>query len=284
MRQTLMSSRSFRLGVAALSIGVLAACSTSRGPAPIVNRTGVNAQPSVSAVPAPTEGAVVAGSGTTPATEAAVAETSQVRSPGGGIEVRPLESRSLDGGTAAGTGGRPPLPRLVKRPYSDTALAEMRAADAQTAAAASGPATAGTPAATPAPAAAAPAAAAGRVSGKGFAWPVNGKVTQNFADSRSLGITIDGQPGETVQAAADGKVIFSGMGPRGYGNLIIIKHDDDTVSVYGHNRALTVKEGQNVKRGQKVAEVGESGGVPNLLFEIRKSGKPVDPVQYLPKR
>ena len=288
MRHTL-SGQAFKLGVAALSISLLAACgTTSRGPAPIVNRTGTQAQPAT--VPAPTETPVA--STPAPAPEAA-ATTSQIRSPGGGIEARPLESRPLDGSVGAtGAAGTPrqPLPKLVKRPYSDAALAELKAADA-----AAGGGAAVTPAATaaaaaaaaPAPAAAASAApgpTAGGVSNRGFAWPVNGKVTQSFTDSRSLGITIGGQIGDPVQASADGKVIFSGMGPRGYGNLIIIKHDDDTVSVYGHNRSLAVKEGQNVKRGQKVAEVGESGGTPNLLFEIRKSGKPVDPVQFLPKR
>lgn len=100
-----------------------------------------------------------------------------------------------------------------------------------------------------------------------------------------MGITIAGKPGDPIVAAADGRVIFSGPGPRGYGNLVILKHPNETLSVYGHNRTLLVKEGQNVKRGQRIAELGSSGAdSPQLRFEIRKDGKPVDPRKYLPPR
>ncbi|TXL61673.1 hypothetical protein FHP08_18245 [Zeimonas arvi] len=100
-----------------------------------------------------------------------------------------------------------------------------------------------------------------------------------------MGVSIGGKPGDPVVAAADGRVIFSGPGPRGYGNLLIVKHDNDTLSVYAHNRALLVKEGANVKRGQRIAELGDSGADrPKLHFEIRKQGKPVDPSDYLPAR
>jgi lipoprotein NlpD len=88
-----------------------------------------------------------------------------------------------------------------------------------------------------------------------------------------------------VVAAADGRVIFSGNGPRGYGNLVIVKHANELLSVYAHNRTLAVKEGQSVKRGQKIAELGDSGTTsPRLHFEIRQQGKPVDPARFLPKR
>lgn len=100
-----------------------------------------------------------------------------------------------------------------------------------------------------------------------------------------MGILIEGAAGDPVGAAADGRVIFSGPGPRGYGNLVIVKHDNDTLSVYAHNRTLLVKEGQSVKRGQKLAEIGASGtDSPKLHFEIRKGGKPVDPQTLLPAR
>jgi lipoprotein NlpD len=100
-----------------------------------------------------------------------------------------------------------------------------------------------------------------------------------------MGISIAGSPGDPILAAADGRVIFSGPGPRGYGNLVIVKHDAETLSVYAHNRALVVKEGENVRRGQKIAELGDSGADrPKLHFEIRKSGKPVDPQKLLPPR
>lgn len=80
-------------------------------------------------------------------------------------------------------------------------------------------------------------------------------------------------------------MIFSGNGPRGYGNLVIVKHANDLLSVYAHNRTLLVKEGQTVKRGQKIAELGETGGAtPRLHFEIRQQGKPIDPTTLLPRR
>ncbi|MDO4232994.1 MAG: M23 family metallopeptidase, partial [Lautropia sp.] len=85
--------------------------------------------------------------------------------------------------------------------------------------------------------------------------------------------------------AADGRVIFSGTGPRGFGNLVILKHSNEMLTVYAHHRSLSVKEGQQVKRGQKVGEVGESGNNrPGVYFEVRQGGKPVDPAKVLPPR
>ena len=118
-----------------------------------------------------------------------------------------------------------------------------------------------------------------------FIWPARGKVIQSFSEPKNMGIAIAGNPGDPVQAVADGRVIFSGPGPRGYGNLLILKHDTETLSVYAHNRALLVKEGAQVRRGQQIAELGESGtDRPKLHFEIRRSGKPVDPLKLLPAR
>jgi lipoprotein NlpD len=91
--------------------------------------------------------------------------------------------------------------------------------------------------------------------------------------------------GDPVLAAAEGRVIFSGQGPKGYGNLLIVKHDEQLLSVYGHNRALLVKEGEQVRRGQQIAELGNSDSDrPRLRFEIRRDGRPVDPVRFLPPR
>jgi lipoprotein NlpD len=133
-------------------------------------------------------------------------------------------------------------------------------------------------------AAAAATAAAAKPVDNEWSWPTNGRVVQNFAES-SKGIALGGSAGDAVSAAAEGKVIFSGNGPRGYGNLVIVKHANDLLSVYAHNRSLLVKEGQMVKRGQKIAEVGETGGsTPRLLFEIRQQGKPIDPATILPRR
>ena len=118
-----------------------------------------------------------------------------------------------------------------------------------------------------------------------FDWPLRGRLLQGFGEGRSTGLSIAASPGDPVLAAGDGRVIFSGPGPRGYGNLIILKHEGDLLSVYGHSRALLVKEGQSVRRGQRIAEAGDSGtDRPKLLFEIRRGGKPVDPAGLLPAR
>jgi lipoprotein NlpD len=121
--------------------------------------------------------------------------------------------------------------------------------------------------------------------GRDWGWPASGRVTQTFDGAASKGLMISGKTGEPVLAAADGQVIFSGAGPRGYGNLVIVKHPKDLVSVYAQNRTLLVKEGQQVKRGQKLAELGEAASSgPRLQFEIRERGKPVDPSRFLPRR
>ena len=99
------------------------------------------------------------------------------------------------------------------------------------------------------------------------------------------GVDIAGKSGQPVRAAADGVVVYSGSGLVGYGELVIIKHNDQWLSAYGHNRARLVNEGQAVKAGQQVAEMGRSGAARDMLhFEIRYNGKPVDPQQYLPRR
>ncbi len=135
------------------------------------------------------------------------------------------------------------------------------------------------------PLASAQPAAAGQSDGARFAWPAPGRVLEGFAEPRSMGISIDGKPGDPVAAAGDGRVIFSGIGPRGYGNLLIVKHEGELLSVYAHNRALLVREGDQVARGQKIAEIGDSDADrPMLRFEIRREGRPVDPSRYLPAR
>ncbi|MEN9763307.1 MAG: hypothetical protein RI906_3133 [Pseudomonadota bacterium] len=181
-------------------------------------------------------------------------------------------------------------PSGLKQPYSETALARARQAEAASAAArAPGPiATAPAAARSETGSAAAPAAATAAKSAEetsAFSWPAPGRVLQPFADPTNMGIVIDGKAGEPVLAAADGRVIFSGTGPRGYGNLLIVKHDDDLLSVYGHNRSLLVKEGDAVTRGQRIAEIGNSDAErAQLRFEIRRQGKPVDPMRYLAPR
>jgi lipoprotein NlpD len=118
-----------------------------------------------------------------------------------------------------------------------------------------------------------------------WSWPVDGKVIETFNETRNKGVDIVGKEGDPVLAAADGQVVYSGSGLRGYGNLVIVKHDDEYISAYAHNRQILVKQGQSVKRGQKIAELGKSDAdVPKLHFEIRRQGKPIDPLTVLPKR
>jgi len=124
------------------------------------------------------------------------------------------------------------------------------------------------------------AAASGNIA---LAWPVRGPVLNSFDDSSNKGINIGGAPGDPVKAAADGRVVYAGNGLRGYGNLIIIKHDATFLTAYAHNRALMVKEGDAVTRGQKIAEMGNTDSDRVMLhFEVRRQGKPVDPLKYLP--
>jgi lipoprotein NlpD len=118
-------------------------------------------------------------------------------------------------------------------------------------------------------------------------WPADGGVIQTYAngDPTRQGIDIAGKSGQPVRAAADGVVVYSGSGLVGYGELVIVKHNDQWLSAYGHNRARLVNEGQVVKAGQQLAEMGRSGASRDMLhFEIRYNGKPVDPQQYLPRR
>lgn len=116
-------------------------------------------------------------------------------------------------------------------------------------------------------------------------WPTSGRVLGNFGEAGSKGIQISGSYGDAVKAIAEGKVVYVGNALRGYGNLIMVKHDDNYLSVYAHNRKLLVTEGQSVKQGQKVAEMGDSDSDRvKLHFEIRKNGKPLDPLGLLPPR
>ena len=117
-------------------------------------------------------------------------------------------------------------------------------------------------------------------------WPVRGKVIQKYSPKGrgNKGIDIAGKVGQPILAASSGKVVYSGNGLPGYGNLIIVKHSDQYLSAYAHNRKLLVKEGRSVTRGQKIAELGSTGArSPRLHFEIRRHGKPVNPLRYLPK-
>lgn len=118
-------------------------------------------------------------------------------------------------------------------------------------------------------------------------WPADGAIVGRYVagDATKQGVDIAGTSGQPVKATANGVVVYSGAGLVGYGELIIIKHSDTYVSAYGHNRRLLVREGQQVKAGQSIAEMGSTGtDRVKLHFEIRRQGKPVDPLQFLPRR
>lgn len=119
-----------------------------------------------------------------------------------------------------------------------------------------------------------------------WAWPVDGNIVRTFSDgaSGSKGIDIDAPLGESVRAAADGRVVYAGDGLRGYGNLIILEHPGRMLSAYAHTRVINVDEQQEVRQGDVIAEVGNRGNTPLLHFEIRQEGKPVDPLGFLPPR
>ncbi|WAT16264.1 peptidoglycan DD-metalloendopeptidase family protein [Xanthomonas fragariae] len=124
-------------------------------------------------------------------------------------------------------------------------------------------------------------------SGFPWRWPAEGVVVGTFVtgETTKQGVDIAGASGQAVRAAADGVVVYSGAGLVGYGELIIIKHNDQWLSAYGHNRKRLLNEGQSVKAGQQIAEMGRSGAARDMLhFEIRYNGKPVDPLLYLPKK
>jgi lipoprotein NlpD len=143
-------------------------------------------------------------------------------------------------------------------------------------------ASAGMAAGTPAPVAPAMVAES---EGLAFIWPHNGAIMAGFDEAKNKGLDVAGKAGDPVLAAADGKVVYAGSGLRGYGNLVIIKHNNTFLSAYAHNQALLVREDQAVKRGQTIAQMGNSDADQvKLHFEIRRLGKPVDPVKFLPPR
>jgi lipoprotein NlpD len=180
-------------------------------------------------------------------------------------------------------------PRAIREPYSDEALKKpVAVAKAVTAVTLVTPpsnnvALAKTPLASAKPEAKTDTNSAMQASGDiNWAWPTKGKVVATFNEASNKGIDIAGSSGQTINAAANGKVIYSGSDLRGYGKLVIIKHNATYLSVYAHNSLIVVKEGQQVSSGEKIAEMGntDSSSV-KLHFEIRRQGKSVDPSKYL---
>ncbi|WP_041741666.1 peptidoglycan DD-metalloendopeptidase family protein [Collimonas fungivorans] len=312
-----------------LMVGALAACTTPRTPAPVVERrpggSGAVATAAAPETPRAAEGRgsytvkqgdtlyrialefgqsyrdIVAWNKLDNANDIKVGQVLRVQPPdsgsgpggaqigtvatGSGVEVRSLGS--APSAAAVASGGNKSGPRGDKRPYSDSALAELQKPDAGPSS--ETPKPAATPAVTaPAAAAASTASTAAPASGDedkvDWMWPAEGKQVGAF-DQGKKGIDIAGKAGQNVVAAAGGKVMYAGSGIRGYGNLVIIKHTSNLLSAYAHNKTILVKEGQTVSKGQKIAEMGNSDSdAVKLHFEIRQQGKPVDPSKFLPSR
>ena len=171
------------------------------------------------------------------------------------------------------------------------AAASAAAANTTTAAASSGSAAAasiaqsGAPAPSPAQARQVDAEVSRHAKRVELVWPAQGTVVQGFQAGETRGIEIGGKPGDPVRAAADGKVMYAGTGLNEYGSLIIIQHNKDFLTAYSHNRRLLVKTGDIVRQGQEIAEMGdENNSRVSVLFEVRRDGKPVDPMPYLPAK
>lgn len=220
----------------------------------------------------------------------AASPTSQPGTPAPGYGAAATGPSLAEGGIVSG-----PIAR--KLPYSPENVALLQRSDTQqsnpvppaapAAVPAPAPAPAAAPAAATAPAqvaAAKPEAAAAEGGDKvDWGWPLQGKIIAGFSEAGNKGLDIAAKPGEPVLAAAPGRVVYSGSGLRGYGKLVIIKHNKTYLSAYAHNSVILVKEGQSVVKGQEIAEAGSTDSErPELHFEIRKLGKPVDPAKYLP--
>jgi lipoprotein NlpD len=210
----------------------------------------------------------------------------------------PIEARPLANTTASKV-----EPRATKVPFSDRALAQMSAPDPGGSPVAATPPETPVPSVTPTtppattppgvpPAAVAPGTPAPSPEPEksvgtdnedvDWMWPVKGKVLAPFTEA-SKGMDIAGKKGAPVLAAAGGRVVYAGVGLRGYGKLVIIKHNNTWLSAYAHNDNILVKEQQDVKKGQKIAEMGSTDSDQVMLhFEVRRQGKPVDPAKYLP--
>ena len=196
-----------------------------------------------------------------------------------GVEGRPVES--LEAKPLPPSGMLKTEPKAVKLPYSDQALAQLQKPAALRAKT--------EPVPEPKPESKTESKTESKIPGAvigeiDWGWPATGKVVSGFSETANLkGVDIAGSIGQPVYASAPGKVVYSGSGLRGYGKLIIIKHNDTYLSAYAHNSEILVKEGQAVVKGQKIGEMGNSDADQvKLHFEIRRLGKPVDPLKYLP--
>lgn len=297
-RDTLMNDLSARRGLRwpglalALAVAVLAGCASPRHQAPVEERSAASrpgtTRPPVVA-PAPTTEPVRAEPGTyivkpgdtlmrisldAGQSWRDIARWSNVENPNL-IEVGQVLRIAPPPGEVAVAPKPVAVPRVETKPL-DPKLA------AGAASAASGTSAPGTPAAAASAPTPVPKDADDDIQ---WAWPVPGSVLTPFDDAKSKGLALSGKAGDPVFAAADGRVIYANSGLRGYGNLIIIKHNANYLTAYAHNQTLLVKEDQAVRRGQKIAEMGSSDAERvQLHFEVRRQGRPIDPAKVLPPR
>ncbi|ASC67529.1 LysM peptidoglycan-binding domain-containing protein [Achromobacter denitrificans] len=255
----------------ALSLAILAGCASKGTRAPVVDMTG--GQPAPSAQPG---GTYVVKPGDTlykiaRANNVDIENVKRWNNLSDPNQISVGQVLKMSGGSGGGAqtapvAGAKPQPRPLDQPETATPAPDATA----------------TPA--PAPVETKPATRAADAGVINWAWPANGQIVQGF-NASSKGIDIAGALGDPITAAADGLVKYSGNGVRGLGNLIIVEHQNGFITAYAHNRAVLVKTGQTVKRGAKIAELGQSDTTsPRLHFEIRRQGTPVDPMQYLPAK
>ncbi|WP_313460126.1 peptidoglycan DD-metalloendopeptidase family protein [Achromobacter sp.] len=258
----------------ALSLAILAGCASKGTRAPVVDMTG--GQPAPSAQPG---GSYVVKPGDTlykiaRANNVDIESVKRWNNLSDPNQISVGQVLKMSGGSSGGTQTAPvasakPQPRPLDQPEAPVASLPP-------------PDSSATPA--PAPVEVKPSPRAADAAVINWAWPASGAIVQTF-NASSKGIDISGALGDPITAAADGLVKYSGNGVRGLGNLIIVEHQNGFITAYAHNRALLVKTGQNVKRGAKIAELGQTDTTsPRLHFEIRRQGTPVDPMQYLPAK
>ena len=301
--------------LAAVALALLLAACAARGPAPVVDRVPPEAPPAAAAVPRPPEAPepqalpthtvkrgetlvgialqygldyreLAAWNFITNPNQLSVGQVLVVAAPPGaqpppGPVATPLATADpIEGRPLANTPQVKVEPRGEKLPFSERALAQIAAAEGATP-----PSTSPAPPVTPVPAPPPPQPEKPGGTDRediDWMWPVKGKVIAGFTES-SKGVDIGGRKGAPVVAAAAGRVVYAGSGLRGYGKLVIIKHNNTWLSAYAHNENLLVKEQQDVRKGQKIAEMGATDADQvKLHFEVRRQGKPVDPARILP--
>jgi len=296
-----------------ISLGLLSACSSTGNLAPVVDRTGP-ARPAGEEAPKERDAAsysvkkgdtlirialehgqnyrdLVAWNNLSNPNDIKVDQVLRVAPPDAGAAASGVQTSAVLMPPSETRPLAPPVakklaPRGEKRAYSDATLAEFQRPDGTAPAKAErDKAPAGAAAGVPAALVAAPALAGPDDERLSWMWPSEGKVIAIFDEGKNKGIDIAGKAGQQVMAAGAGKVMYAGSGIRGYGNLVIVKHSNSLLSAYAHNRSIVVKEGQSVRKGQLIAEMGNSDAdAVKLHFEIRQQGKPVDPSKFLPNR